>query len=510
MFEFNHFSILIEDRYLLKDLSFILRFGDKMAIIGEEGNGKSTLLKCILGICDYANTTGVLHFHGNKVGYLPQKLDDEILDKTVFAYLFKNRNHYYEKINVLYKYLDELKLSDSKLGCEVKCLSGGERIKVALLKLLLEDSDILLLDEPTNDLDIASLEWLENFINRSKKIIIYVSHDEKLLSDTANVILHLEMIKHKTECRHTVLNLSYDEYVQGRLAQIERQRRIACKEKSNFEKKEQKLKQIMAKVEYQQSTISRSNPHGARLLKKKMHALKSQERRLSNFPRISVPDLEEEITFFFDDVSIPPLKTVIDISIPLLQMNGNVLSRDVNLLVKGGEHVVIVGENGIGKTTLIKQMYHELKKRNDIKVGYMPQDYDTLLHDFEYVLDFVSSSKSKEDITRARKYLGNMNFTKEEMTLKIASLSNGTIAKMFLIKFVLDKCNVLLLDEPTRNMSPLSNPVVRKMLREFQGVIISTSHDRKYIEEVGDIIYVLSKKGLDRSDLCSLFSAVED
>ena len=168
-------------------------------------------------------------------------------------------------------------------------------------------------------------------------------------------------------------------------------------------------------------------------------------------------------------------------------------------LVKGSL-VLLGGEPGIGKSTLIKLIYNELKDRNDIKVGYMPQTYDDILNNYKYVLDFICPNGSKDEITKARMFLGNMKFTREEMTGKIKDLSNGTKAKLFLMKLVLDKCNVLVLDEPTRNVSPLSNPVIRKVLKEFSGTIISVSHDRKYIEEVVDSLYLLTIDGLRKID----------
>lgn len=126
----------------------------------------------------------------------------------------------------------------------------------------------------------------------------------------------------------------------------------------------------------------------------------------------------------------------------------------------------------------------------------MPQNYQDILSSYEYVLDFISPSKSKEDITTSRTYLGNMKFTSNEMTGKIANLSNGSKAKLILAKLVLDNCNILILDEPTRNVSPLSNPVIRRVLKEFKGTIISISHDRKYINEVALELYHLTKEGL--------------
>lgn len=150
----------------------------------------------------------------------------------------------------------------------------------------------------------------------------------------------------------------------------------------------------------------------------------------------------------------------------------------------------------MGKSTLIKLIYNELKDRSDIKVGYMPQTYDEVLNNYKCVLDFVCLNASKDEITKARMLLGNMKFTKEEMTGNIKDLSNGTKAKLFLIKLVLDKCDVLILDEPTRNVSPLSNPVIRKVLKEYKGTIISISHDRKYINEVINVLYILTPNGL--------------
>lgn len=126
----------------------------------------------------------------------------------------------------------------------------------------------------------------------------------------------------------------------------------------------------------------------------------------------------------------------------------------------------------------------------------MPQNYEDLLGNYQKVLDFLVPDKSEMNLTRARMFLGNMKFTKEEMTNDISSLSNGTKAKLIIMKFVLDEKNVLILDEPTRNVSPLSNPVIRRTLKEFKGTIISVSHDRKYIKEVANKVYLLTEDGL--------------
>ena len=389
-----------------------------------------------------------------------------------------------------------LNLSDKILEQKIGTLSGGEKVKIGLLKLLINEYDILFLDEPTNDLDLDSLEWLEKFINNIDKPIMYVSHDETLLANTANMILHLEQIMKKTDCRNTLLKIDYDTYVTQRLKKIDKQTQIANFEKRTFNKQQEKLRKIMQKVEHQQNTISRKDPHGAQVLKKKMHTLKSQEKRLDETKITEIPDVEENINFFFEDVSIPKTKNIISLDIPKLTIQDKLLSENIKLDIIGNTHLCIIGQNGVGKSTLIKLIYEKLKNREDIKVGYMPQTYDDIFANYDYALSFLCPSGNKDDITKARMYLGNMKFTRDEMTSKIKDLSNGTKAKLFLIKMVLEKYNVLILDEPTRNVSPLSNPVIRKVLKEFKGTIISISHDRKYIAEVIDNLYILTPKGL--------------
>ncbi len=496
MIEIKNLSIKVNDRYLVKDLSLNLNKNDKLAIIGEEGNGKSTLLKCIIGICNYAEVTGTINLNNNKIGYLEQHITESYKEQKVFDYLFISDNDYYNKINNLYKNLTILNIKDDILDKRMNILSGGEKIKVAILKLLLDDNDALLLDEPTNDLDIETLIWLENFINKIDKPIIYISHDETLLSKTANMILHIESLKKKTECKHTLLRIKYDEYVDLRLRTILHQTQVHNFEKKELEKKEEKLKWQKQRVEFEQNNISRSDPHGGRLLKKKMHNVKSQEKKLENIDITEKPDPEESIYFKFEEVNIPNNKKILNLNNYNLIINNNNIK--INLEVYGNVHICIIGKNGTGKTTLIRKIYDMLKDRTDIKVGYMPQDYNDILNSYDNVLGFITNdSKNKEEITKSRMYLGNMKFTPEEMTGNIDNLSGGSKAKLILMKLVLDKCNVLILDEPTRNVSPLSNPVIRKVLKEFNGTIISVSHDRKYIEEVPNKIYLLTNNELN-------------
>lgn len=499
MLEIKHLGIEVDSRFLIQDLNLTLQKHDKLAIIGEEGNGKSTLLKCLIGDCPYANISGIINSHGLQMGYFKQELSATELQMRVDAYLFPTMDDYSAKIGLCYQQLGKLELRESILEVEkIATLSGGEKVKLQLLKLQLEDPDILLLDEPTNDLDLSTLVWLEQFINRFEKPLLYVSHDETLLRHTANMILHLEMTKKKQVAKHTLVRMDYDTYVAEREQLLTKMTMVAKKERSEMEKKTTKMKQILNKVAYEQEHISRKNPHGAKMLKRKMKHMKVQERRLQEVVLTEIPDYEEAIHFFFDEIHVVPTKTIIQLQLDQLKIHDQILSQNVNLEVRGPEHVVIIGKNGVGKSTLLTSIYQELQKRPDLQVGYMPQSYDLILADYPNAIAFLTMTGDQEEEQHIRQCLGNMKFTSAEMTGDIQALSGGTKAKLWLLKLVLMKCNVLLLDEPTRNVSPLSSPVIRKVLAQYQGTIISISHDRNYIDEVCSVVYELTPTGLVR------------
>ena len=195
---------------------------------------------------------------------------------------------------------------------------------------------------------------------------------------------------------------------------------------------------------------------------------------------------------------------VLDLSLPELRAGNHVLAHNVRLFVRGGEKIGIIGKNGAGKTTLIRQLAEQLLHRRDLKVGYMPQDYGEELPGDLTPVEYLAPSGRSEEITRARTFLGSIRFAKEEMFHAIQELSGGQKAKLLLTKFMLDGSNVLILDEPTRNFSPLSGPQVRRVLSSFSGVIISVSHDRKFLLEVCDKLYSLTDAGLIATDKFAL------
>jgi ATPase subunit of ABC transporter with duplicated ATPase domains len=213
-----------------------------------------------------------------------------------------------------------------------------------------------------------------------------------------------------------------------------------------------------------------------------------------------MPEQEEAIFFKLGnkEAAIPNGKTVLEYSLDELRTpdNEKVLAKDIFLRIRGAEKVCIIGRNGCGKTTLLEKIAKSMLQRDDIKVEYMPQTYENLLDIDATPIDFLDTTGEKADRTRIRTYLGSLKYTADEMEHPIGKLSGGQKAKVLLLKMSLSKANVLILDEPTRNFSPLSGPVIRKMIAGFPGAVISISHDRKYIDEVSTVVYKLGESGL--------------
>lgn len=492
---------------ILRGFSFTLGPGDKAVVIGEEGNGKSTLIKAIADpklIADYAQLSGEIAARGEIIGYLPQELDARDAPKTLYEF--------YGDLPAFFDLTPkELAALTRRFGVAadfcysaqtLATLSGGEKIKAQLIRLLMQRPTVYLLDEPSNDIDIETLEQLESFICESEAPMLFVSHDETLIERTANTVIHLERIRRKTLPRYTIARMPYQAYIRQRLSSFEHQAQMAVNEKREYDKKLEKYRQIEAKVEYRQRTVTRQDPHSGQLLKKKMHAVKAMGERFEREKQTmtQMPEAEEAILLnFADTAAVPRGKTVLDFSLDTLSVAGKTLARNIRLFVSGGEKIAITGKNGAGKTTLLRLIAHELLARTDIRAAYMPQDYGELMDEAITPVAFLSTEGDKAEVTKIRTWLGSMKFTADEMARPVAELSGGQKAKLFFVKMNLSGANVLLLDEPTRNFSPLSNPIIRDVLTAFTGTIISVSHDRKYIGQVCGKLYALTPDGLIES-----------
>ena len=500
-----------DSRIILSDFNMVLNAGDKAVIIGEEGNGKSTLLKWIynpLLTDDYVEWEGERIAVRERFGYLPQEMLLEDKEKSIYEYFLEEELFWNQSPRELSEIAGKFGMpkdffySEQKMGS----LSGGEKIKAQLMRIFMQDVTVLLLDEPSNDIDIATLELLEKIINEWKYSVLFISHDETLIERTANMVIHIEQVMRKTKARYTVAKLSYRRYVEERLKRFENQERQALNDRKEKKIRDEKYRRIMQKVQNALDNCSRQDPFTAKQLKDKMHTVKSMGRRFEKEDEkmAKMPQQEEAIFFKLGDKNsyIPGGKTVIECTFPkLMTPDGKrILAKNIGLKIKGAEKICIVGANGVGKTTFLKEIAKELLIRTDIKAEYMPQNYEDILNLDMTPVDFLDKSGDKEERTRIRTYLGSLKYTVDEMEHPIKELSGGQKAKILLLKMSLSGANVLILDEPTRNFSPLSGPVIRKMLREFPGAIISISHDRKYIDEVCDKMFELTCTGLKLMD----------
>ncbi len=505
MLDVKNLSISIFDSKFVENLSFSLKEGEKLAIIGEEGNGKSTLAKALcFGSLPYATVSGQINLYGGRIGYFEQLTDPRFFEDTVLSYILKDSPEGDEDFSLLENYgelmtwLSRFGFDESILERKIKSLSGGECVKIRLVRLLLRSPDILVLDEPTNDLDLSSLVWLEEFIKGEKRTIIFISHDETLLENCATAILHLERLKKRRECKATFEKVGYGEYTKRRADLFDRQTEIFNKQNENMKKKEARWREIYEKVNKSLNSISRRDPSGGRLLKKKMASVKAQQRRLEN-QRQSIadqPSQEEAIFVKFSGGGLPTSRMLLNEENMDLKIENRYLARYINFSLRGQEKVAIVGGNGAGKTTLLKALLQKLEKKN-ISVGYMPQTYDDILSGYKNVVDFAfENAPSKEDKTRLLTFLGSLKFTRDEVMGEVSALSGGQKAKLFLAVLMFKKSDVLVLDEPTRNLSPLSCPVIRSALSDYAGAIICVTHDRKLLE-IFDRVLCLSKNGLE-------------
>ena len=493
-------------RELISGFSLTVNQGDRIALIGEEGNGKSTLLRWIADpslISGYAEAKGIRTVQNEKTGYLSQELEESDRTKSVYEYFCEEPFFAEKDPKELNRLAVKLHMDPGMYYSmqEMETLSGGEKIKIRMARILIAEPTVLLLDEPSNDLDLAMLEWLEEMIVNAPQAVVFVSHDESLIRAAANRIIHLELLNRKTAARHTVVSAGYDEYLERRDDLFERQMQKAMSERREDAMRMERFRRIQQRVEHEQRTISRRDPSGGRLLKKKMASVKATERRYEreHAEMTEIPVSEDAINVKLNyQRPLPAGRVVLELEMPELRApDGRLLSRDLKLHVQGPEKLCIIGRNGAGKSTLLRQIRSLLEARENLHVCYMPQDYNELLDPAQTPVDFLAPSGDKAAVTEARSFLGAMHYTTQEMERPLGELSGGQRAKVLLLKLGLTETDVLLLDEPTRNFSPLSGPEIREMLRAFPGAILAVSHDRKFIAEVCDRVLILTENGLE-------------
>ncbi len=500
-------------RELIKDIKFNFKSGDKIAIIGEEGNGKSTLAKIIAGekLPEGFSVSGAVERGDSKIGYLPQALSEEWSSCSVVDFFIKDEPkgqidyERYNDISKIQAVMTEVGLDPKIIDNELTIdkLSGGEKVKLQIAKLLWQEPNFLVLDEPTNNLDLETIEWMEDFIRNTNVGVIFISHDEYLLANTADRIIHLEQQKRKSVAQSTVANVGYRTYVEGRNVATERQELRAMLERRKKKEGLKILRHIKAGVHGQAENIKDATMR--RTMAKKESGLARREEKILDAKLTDRPDVEEGIKFEFPETAVfPQGKIVVDLHLPELEIG---LEGDKKILcakkidyTKNGPGIdIIIGKNGSGKTTLLKEILKNMREKG-LEPAYFPQDYNEILTDpSKMAVEYLTDEKTSQ--TEARKMMGRMKFTPDEMLQKVSELSGGQKAKLILLMLTFSGKNILVLDEPTRNLSPLSAPVLREALREFPGATIAVTHDRAFIQELGERVFELDENGLNLVEL---------
>ena len=508
MIKINHLTITQNKdlRDLVSDLNINIQDGEKVAIIGEEGNGKSTLLRTLMGekLADFS-IRGEIQCDLQSLAYIPQHIPEELKKKSLQDYFFLESADL--DFSILYRLAEELHFDSSRFASdqEIGSLSGGEALKIQLIHELAKPFEILFLDEPSNDLDLETVNWLKGHIQKTRQTVIFISHDEDFLSQTADTIVHLQLVKHRKEAETLVEHLDYDRYSEQRKANFARQSQQAANDQRAYDKTMEKHRRVKQNVET--ALRNTKNDVAGRLLAKKMKNVLSQEKRYEKAAQSMTqkPLEEEQIQLFFSDIEpLAASKVLVRLENETLSIGQRILSLGLQLTVRGQDKIGIIGPNGVGKSTLLAKLHQLLSDKREISLGFMPQDYqETLQLDLSPV-EFLSQTGHKEEIQKIQSHLASLNFSYPEMHHQIYSLSGGQQGKLLLLNLVLRKPNFLLLDEPTRNFSPTSQPEIRKLFATYPGGLVTVSHDRRFLKEVCTSIYSLTEHGLKVVDLQDL------
>ena len=508
MININHLTITQNKdlRDLVSDLNINIQDGEKVAIIGEEGNGKSTLLRTLMGerLADFT-IRGEIQSDLQSLAYIPQHLPEELKKKSLQDYFFLESTDL--DYSILYRLAEELHFDSDRFASnqEIGNLSGGEALKIQLIHELAKPFEILFLDEPSNDLDLETVNWLKGQIQKTRQTVIFISHDEDFLSQTADTIIHLRLVKHRKEAETLVEHLDYDRYSDQRKANFARQSQQAANDQRAYDKTMEKHRRVKQNVE--NALRNTKNDVAGRLLAKKMKNVLSQEKRYEKAAQSMTqkPLEEEQIQLFFSDIEpLAASKIIVRLENETLSIGQRVLAQGLQLTVRGQDKIGIIGPNGVGKSTLLAKLHQLLSGKREISLGFMPQDYqETLQLDLSPV-EFLSQTGHKEEIQKIQSHLASLNFSYPEMHHQIHSLSGGQQGKLLLLNLVLRKPNFLLLDEPTRNFSPTSQPEIRKLFANYSGGLVTVSHDRRFLKEVCTSIYNLTEHGLEVVDLQDL------
>ncbi|WP_411170285.1 ABC-F family ATP-binding cassette domain-containing protein [Clostridium sp. MB05] len=509
-------------RDVLKNITFSINEGDKVGIIGGNGEGKSTLFKIISK--EISQDSGEIFIDKNRtIGYLTQHVDLD-LNNTIYDEMnlvfkeiidIENRLHtleikmsepydennaaYHEKIIKDYTTLQDLyshkggytykgEISRVLKGLgfleddfykTINTLSGGQKTRVALCKLLLKNPDIILLDEPTNHLDLEAIEWLEEYLKNYKGTVLVISHDRFFLDAVTNNTF--EVINGHVNC----YNVSYTKFIDQR--------------KKNYEAQLKAYNLQQAEIKRQEAIIEKFRSFNR---EKSIRAAESREKALDKMEKLDEPDKEKEASKIKFETSVKSGHDVLHIENLSKSYGDNKLFSNLNLDIKRGEKVALIGENGRGKTTLFKIILDNLDPDNgkvilgtNVNVGYYDQEQSDLNLD-KTILDEVWDEFPNLTTSKLRGALASFLFTGDDVFKIINTLSGGEKCRINLLKLMLSRSNLLLLDEPTNHLDIMSREALEDALLSYDGTLMVISHDRYFLNKVISRILELNEDGI--------------
>ena len=503
--------------HILENVTFSISDRDKVGIVGDNGSGKTTLFNLL--IKDLSADSGDINFAKNinlsilkqNISYTSDKsvyeeclevfekiilLEKEIRELEIemgnkdlseeeirkLFDIYESKRHYFEENNG-YSYNSKIRgvlfglgFLEQDFSKSVNNLSGGQKSRLHLAKILLKPSNLILLDEPTNHLDIESIQFLESYLREYRGSCLIISHDRYFLNAVCNKIFSIENKKLKS------FNCGYDEYISRREKDFEVNRHLYEKQQKEISRQ----KEIIQRFENYGNNRFIKQASSRRKLLDKMDLIENPEIYKNSMKLKLVPEVESG-------------KDVLTISDLSMGFNDKILFDDINLNVYKGDKIGLVGKNGVGKTTLFKIICNNLeaiKGKCDlgarVSIGYYDQEQKTLSNQ-NTVMDEFWDAYPKMNNFEVRSHLAKFNFFDEDLFKSVGELSGGERARLELLKLMLSKSNFLLLDEPTNHLDIESKEVLENAIVDYSGTVLTISHDRYFLNKVVNKIWYLEE-----------------
>ncbi len=512
MISINNLSVEFSSQVLFDNINYVINPKDKIALVGKNGAGKSTMLKIIAGL--QRPTSGSVSVPNDvTIGYLPQQMvledDATVVEEVrkVFAHIeemkqrldhlsneLSNRTDYesddYQQLIERVSDLTEQLAMASSDNCEAELektlmglgfvrsdferptseFSGGWRMRIELAKLLLRRPDVLLLDEPTNHLDIESIQWLENFLITKAKAVVLVSHDRAFIDNVTGRTIEINL------GRIYDYNVNYSKFVVLRQERIEQQMRAYRNQQKQIADTEDFIERFRYKAT-------------------KSVQVQSRIKQLAKIERIEVDELDNSSL----NLRFPPAPRSGDFPLILEDVGKAYGDHQVfdhaTFTLRRGEKVAFVGKNGEGKSTLVKCIMGEipftgsLRLGHNVKIGYFAQNQAQLLDGEITVFDTIDRVAVGDIRLKIRDILGAFMFGGEASDKKVKVLSGGEKTRLAMIKLLLEPVNLLILDEPTNHLDMRSKDVLKQAIADFDGTVIVVSHDREFLDGLVEKVY---------------------